>query len=295
MGASLLITLREGFEISLVLAILATYLVRTGRKAAVRQVWIGTAIAAGLCLVIGIIVNALVGGLHGKSEQAVEGSIALVACGVLTWMIFWMRKNARSLGGELRAKLDLATSAKAVVFIAFVAVVREGLETVLFLLSAQADGGAATGTDVVVGGLIGLAIAAVLGWLTYLGGAKINMRVFFNITGVLLILFAAGLFGKAFHEFRELFGFESGWLIDPTWTVASGPFASGNLYDFLKGFFGWSAEPERIRVIAYFVYLVPILAAYLFNDRSTVAKPAENPPTPASERSAVRETVSSAH
>jgi high-affinity iron transporter len=268
MGASLLITLREGFEISLVLAILATYLVRTGRRSALRQVWTGTAIAAGLCIAIGIVVNALVGGLHGKSEQAVEGGIALVACGVLTWMIFWMRKNARSLGGELRAKLDLATSAKAIVFIAFVAVVREGLETVLFLLSAKAEGSSASGTDVVIGGLIGLAIAAVLGWATYLGGVKINMRIFFNVTGVLLILFAAGLFGKAFHEFRELFGFESGWLIDPAWTVASGPFADGNFYDFMKGFFGWSSDAERIRVIAYFAYLVPILATYLRNDRN---------------------------
>jgi len=272
MGASLLITLREGFEISLVLAILATYLVRTGRRAAIRQVWVGTGVAAGLCIVIGIVVNALVGGLHDKSEQAVEGSIAILACGVLTWMIFWMRKNARSLGGELRAKLDLATSARAIVFIAFVAVVREGLETVLFLLSAQTEGSAASGSDVVVGGLIGLAIAAVLGWVAYLGGARINMRLFFNITGILLILFAAGLFGKAFHEFRELLGFESGWLVEPAWIVSSGPFADGNLNDFMKGFFGWSATAERIRVIAYFAYLAPILAVYLRSARAELPK-----------------------
>ena len=272
MGASLLITLREGFEISLVLAILATYLVRTGRRGAIRHVWIGTGVAAGLCIALGIVVNALTGGLHGKSEQAVEGSVAILACAVLTWMIFWMRKNARSLGGELRAKLDLATSARAVVFIAFIAVAREGLETVLFLLSAQTEGASASGSDVVIGGLIGLAIAAALGWAAYLGGARINMRLFFNITGILLILFAAGLSGKAFHEFRELFGFEAGWLVDPAWTVSSGPFAEGNLNDFMKGFFGWSAAAERIRVIAYFAYLVPILAMYLRSDRTELPK-----------------------
>lgn len=267
MGASLLITLREGFEISLILAILATYLVKTGRRSALRQVWLGTGIALTGCLAVGIAVNAAVGGLHGKSEQAVEGFIALAACAVLTWMVFWMRTNARNMGGDLRARLDQATTPGAVVVIALVAVVREGLETVLFLLSARAEDSSASGTSVVVGGLIGLAIAAVLGWATYLGGARINMRVFFNITGVLLVLFAAGLFGKAFHELRELFGFETGWLIDPTWTVASGPFADGNLYDFLKGFFGWSASPERIRVIAYLVYLVPVLSFFLARDR----------------------------
>lgn len=290
MGSALLITLREGFEISLVLAILATYLVRTGRRAAIAQVWIGTGIAAAICIVIGIIVNAAVGGLNGKSEQAVEGSIALAACAVLTWMIFWMRRNARSMGAELRSRLAGATGAGAVVMVAFVAVIREGLETVLFLLSARTEGSASSGASVVVGGLIGLAIAAVLGWLVYLGGARINLRMFFNITGVLLILFAAGLFGKTFHEFRELFGAESGWLIDPAWTVESGPFASGTFYDFLKGFFGWSADAETIRVIAYFVYLVPVMALFLRRQPDTAA-PASGAPGSA----AVGRTPAGAH
>ncbi len=263
MGAAFLITLREGLEASLILAILVTYLVRTGRRSAVRQVWIGSAAAAIGVTAVGLLVNAAVGGLNGKVEQAVEGTIALTACVVLTWMIFWMRRNARSLGGELRLRLDGATSAFAVVVIAFTAVAREGLETVLFLLSAETDSGDASGARVVIGGLIGLAVAAVLGVLVYLGGSHINLKMFFNITGLLLILFAAGLAGKAAHEFRELLGFESGWLIEPAWTVASGPLASGNFFDFLKGFFGWSADPERIRVIAYFAYLIPVLYLYL--------------------------------
>ena len=286
MGSALLITLREGFEISLVLAILVTYLERTDRRAAIRQVWMGAGIAAAICIALGIAVNAAVGGLNGKVEQAVEGSIALAACGVLTWMIFWMRRNARSIGVDLRARLAGATSAGAVVIVAFVAVIREGLETVLFLLSARTEGSGASGASVVTGGLIGLVIAAVLGWLVHLGGARVDLRRFFAITGVLLILFAAGLFGKAFHEFRELFGAENGWLINPAWTVESGAFASGTFYDFLKGFFGWSADAERGRVLAYFLYLVPILGLFLRPGRTSggTATVPENSPTPAGQR-----------
>jgi high-affinity iron transporter len=162
--------------------------------------------------------------------------------------------------------------------LAFVAVVREGLETVLLLLSAKTEGSHATGTSVVVGGLIGLAIAAVLGWITYLGGARINMRIFFNITGVPLILFAAGLFAQVFHEICDIAGATSGWLATPAWNVTSGPFAHGNVNDFVSGFFGWSADPERIRVIAYFAYLVPVLAIYLRHSSVSAGRPATSAP-----------------
>lgn len=260
MGASLLITLREGLEISLVLAILISYLVKSGRTSDIAAVWRGAAYAAALCVVVGLGVHLAVGGLHGKVEQAVEGTIALAAASVLTWMIFWMRKHSRSMGAELRSQIDAATTAGALATIAFVAVVREGLETVLFLLSAETA--SASGTSVVVGGLIGLVIAAVLGRLVYLGGNKINIALFFKITGALLILFAAGLVGKMFHEYRELLGLEDGWLFQPAWTIESGLWSSGTFYDFMKGFFGWHNATENIRLIAYFAYLVPVL--YLF-------------------------------
>jgi high-affinity iron transporter len=277
MGASFLITLREGLEVSLVLAILIGYLVKTGRADRVRSVWMGSGIAAALCLVVGIAVHLATDGLHGKSEQAVEGFIAVAAASVLTWMILWMHRNSKTMGSQLRAKVDEAATSTAVAVIAFVAVVREGLETALFLISAENDG--TSGAQVVTGGLLGLAVAAVLGVFVYRAGSKVNLRTFFRWTGVLLIFFAAGLVGKAVHELRELFGFESGFLIDPMWTVESGPLSKdgGATYDFMKGLFGWAADPERIRVFAYFAYLVPVLWMFLRPDRPGVAAPAAEP------------------
>lgn len=268
MGASFLITLREGLEIALVLAILAGYLVKSGRSSDLPAMWKGAFAAVALCIVFGISIHLAVGGLNGKVEQATEGVIAVAAASVLTWMIFWMRENARNLGAELRSQVDQATGAKALAAIAFVAVFREGLETALFLLGAETS--SASGAKVVVGGLIGVAISAVLGYLVYKGGNRLNLRSFFLVTGVMLIFFAAGLVGKAFHEFRELFGFESGWLIDSAWTVDSGPWADGTFYDFMKGLFGWSKDAERIRVITYFAYLIPILVMFVRGPRKKV-------------------------
>lgn len=265
MGASFLITLREGLEIALVLAILVAYLAKSGRRSEIATVWKGAGLAALLCLVGGIAFHVFVGEFEGKPEQFIEGTIALAAAGVLTWMIFWMRRHSRGLGAELRAQVDSATTDRALATIAFVAVVREGLETVLFLISAETA--SSSGSSVVAGGLLGLVVAAMLGRLVYAGGNRVNLRVFFNVTGVLLILFAAGLFGKFFHEYRELLGFESGWLVEPTWSVASGAWASGTFYDFMKGFFGWHNEAEHVRVIAYFAYLIPIGWAFLHGGR----------------------------
>jgi high-affinity iron transporter len=121
-----------------------------------------------------------------------------------------------------------------------------------------------------------LVIAAILGYLVYVGGNRFNLRMFFNVTGILLIFFAAGLAGKAVHELRELFGFEGGWLFSSLWDLQSGPLANGNIYDFLKGLLGWHNSPERIRVITYVVYASTVLTLYLRNSSSTtgVTKPA---------------------
>lgn len=256
MGASFLITLREGLEVSLVLAILISYLVKSGRSSDVGAVWRGSGAAAVMCLIGGIAFNIFVGEFEGKAEQFIEGTIAILAASVLTWMIFWMRKHARSMGADLRAQVDAATTQKAIMTIAFVAVLREGLETVLFLISAETA--SSSGSSVVLGGLLGLVVAAVLGRLVYLGGNKLNLALFFRVTGILLLLFAAGLFGKFFHEYRELFGLEDGWLVSPAWEVKSGFWAEGTFYDFMKGFFGWHYAYENIRLIAYFAYLLPV-------------------------------------
>ena len=265
MGSSFLITLREGLEASLILAILLTYLKKTDRWADARFVWAGTAAAIGICLVTGVAIFIALDGLNGKVEYAVEGFIALSATAVLTHMIFWMRSHARTLGKELRDKVD-ASVGSALAIIAFVAVLREGLETVLFLLSAETA--TASGSDVVVGGLIGLALSVVIGFGVYRSGNRLNLRTFFNVTAVLLLLFAAGLAGKAVHELRLLISWEAGWLVSSAWTLESGLFATGTFYDFMRGLFGWHKNPENIRVLAYFAYLIPVLLVYLRGSQS---------------------------
>ncbi len=266
MGASFLITLREGLEISLVLAILLSYLAKSDRRSLFSPVAVGASVAALLCVITGIVFHVLVGEFEGKAEQAIEGTLAIIAAGVLTWMIFWMRRNARGMSADLQGKIDAAAdrSSMAVALVAFGAVTREGFETVLFLLGAET--GSSSGLSVIVGGLLGLVVSAILGVMVYRGGSKLNLRRFFQITGGLLVLFAAGLFAKAVHEFRELFEIE-GWIAHSTWTITSGPFASGTLHDFLKGMFGWSPEPEHIRVFAYFAYLIPIGLAFFLGGR----------------------------
>lgn len=267
MVSSFLITLREGLEASLVVAILLTYLGKTGRRGEGRFVWWGTLSAIGACVVVGSLIYVLVHGLNGKVEYAVEGSIALVATVVLTHMIFWMRRNAQNLSTELRHKVD--TAAKASLFvIAFVAVVREGLETVLFLLSAETS--SSSGASVVVGGVVGLLASAVLGSLVFAGGRKVDLKAFFNVTAVLLLLFAAGLAGKAVHELVELTGTEDAWFARPVWTIDGGMWASGTFYDFARGLFGWSSRPEWLALVAYFGYLVPVIYLYF---RGTDGRP----------------------
>jgi high-affinity iron transporter len=226
MGSSFLITLREGLEASLVISILLTYLAKTNRRDETRSVWLGTIAATVACLVVGIAVYVLVDGLNGNVEYAVEGTLALAAMLVLTQMIFWMRANARNMTADLRKKVE--TSSKT------------ALVTIAFVVSVA----------------IGVAI--------FRAGSRVNLKTFFNVTAVLLLMFAAGLAGKTVHEFRELLGLETGYLIESAWTIESGIWsAGGTFYDFMRGLFGWHANPERVRVIAYFAYLIPVLAIYL--------------------------------
>jgi high-affinity iron transporter len=269
MGAALLITLREGLEISLVVAIIAAYLVKTGHRDRLPVMWSGVAAAVAASIATGVAFFALIGSFEGRWEKAIEGILAFAAVGVLTWMIFWMRRNARNISGELHGKLAaaLAESPKALAIVAFVAVAREGFETALFLLGAET--GTSSGAAVVVGGLIGLAIATVIGIAFYNGSSRVDLRRFFQTTGMLLILFAAGLFAKGLHEFRELFEIESSLVAASVWNVTSGPLAAGTtLTDFLQGLFGWSPNPERIRVFGYAAYLVPVTWLFYRGDRN---------------------------
>lgn len=272
-GASFLITLREGLEVALVLAIILAYLDQRHEPGLSRPVWIGSAVAAAVCVVAGVAFHLAVGEFEGKTEKAIEGILALAAAGVLTWMIFWMREHAREIKGELHHRIDaaLAHNPATLAVIAFVAVAREGFETALFLLGAETN--SASGSEVIVGGLAGLAVAALLGIALHKGTHHLDLPRFFHWTGALLVLFAAGLFAKGVHELRELFEIEWSVIADPVWTITSGPLAKGSqVHDFLAGLLGWSASPERIRLAAYLAYLVPVAWLY-FRDTTELPEP----------------------
>jgi high-affinity iron transporter len=264
-GSALLLTLREGLEAALIVAIVLAYLKRLERTKDFRTVWLGTGAAIALSIIAGIVVFNVLGELEGAAEQITEGVIAFSAAGVLTWMIFWMARQARHIKGELHAKVDAAVAAgagTALAGIAFIAVLREGLETALFLLSTSVGGESNMGR--LVGGLIGLAVAAGIGYLVYNGSRKVNLRVFFRYTGVLILLFAAGLAAKGLHEFQEV-----GWIgtvNEHAYNVSSitalNPDAS-TFGEFLKGLFGWSPAPSIEMLVVYFLYLIPVGAAFL--------------------------------
>ena len=270
MGESFLISLREGVEISLIVAILVAYLVRIGRRGAVRAVWAGVGVAALVCVALAIAFEQLVGGFEGRAEIITEASVSAAAAGMLTFMIFWMRRHARELKSQLQGGLERAAehSLLAVALFAGIAVLREGIETALLLIGAEGAAGE-SGPAFLGGAVLGLVVAAGIGWGFYRGSRRIDLRRFFTVTAFLLILFAAGMVGKTAHELRELFEI-GGPLADPVWTVESALLSTSWMARFLAGMFGWSPQPELVRVLAYIAYAVPVLMLY-FGDRVAAA------------------------
>lgn len=272
MSGALLITLREGLEAALIVAIILAYLKTLNRESDFRTVWGGTFAAVAVSLIAGVVVFNAVGELEGAAEEITEGVIALTAAGVLTWMIFWMGRQARYIKGELHTKVDAALeggSAVALAMIAFVAVLREGLETALFLLSTSVGSESSAGQ--LVGGLIGLVVASAVGYLVYKGSRAVNLRTFFRVTGILILFFAAGLLAKGIHEFQEV-----GWigtLSEHVYDVSSVTFLNpdaSTVGEFLKGLFGWSPNPSIEMIVVYFAFLIPVGWTFL---RGTKAVP----------------------
>jgi high-affinity iron transporter len=185
---------------------------------------------------------------------------------MLTFMIFWMRRHARELKGKLQTGLSRAAehSMVAVALFAGIAVLREGIETALLIVGAESTTGASN-ASFLLGGFAGIAVASVIGWAVYHSSRRVDLRSFFNVTAFLLILFAAGMVGKAAHELRELFEV-TGTFASPVWTVENALFSTSWMSRFLAGMFGWSPQPELVRVLAYVAYLVPVLGLY-FGDK----------------------------
>jgi high-affinity iron transporter len=199
-----IITLREGFEAALIVGLILAYLVKTQQAGEyARAIWAGVAAAVATSLLLGVTLFLAVGELEGSAEALYEGTAMILAASVLTWMVFWMRRQARTIGTHLRAQVDEAVRAGSVLAlgsIAFIGVAREGLETALFLFAATKESGAAI---TIAGGLLGLAAAVALGVLFYRGAVKIDLRKFFTVTGMLVILLAAWLLFNGLHELGE--------------------------------------------------------------------------------------------
>ena len=202
MGAAV-ITLREGFEASLVVGIVLAFLARTGRRDRFVAVWAGALAAVVVSVAVGVALFAVGAELEGTAEAVFEGTAMVSAAVLLTWMVFWMRRQARTIRRGLEAQVEAALvtgSAVGLGLVAFVGVLREGVETALFLFGAASGGDALVQT---IGGIVGLGLAVVLGYGFYRGSGRLDLRRFFSVTSVLLLLFAAWLLARGLHELAE--------------------------------------------------------------------------------------------
>lgn len=262
MFSNYLIGLREGLEASLVVCILIAYLVKTGRRDALKPIWAGIGIAIAIALGFGCVLQYGSQELTFQAQEALGGSLSIVAVGLVTWMVFWMRRTARHLKSELHGKLDTALQmgTGALVATAFLAVGREGLETALFVwasVHAASDGTPRP----LIGVALGLATAVLLGWLFYRGALRINLAKFFTWTGGMLVVVAAGVLAYGFHDLQE-----ADWLPGLTNLAfdISGTIEPDSWYGtLLKGVFNFQPDPTVLQVTVWALYLVPALAVFL--------------------------------
>jgi high-affinity iron transporter len=273
---ALLIMLREGFAAALVVAIVFAYLRKLERLDLAKPVWAGVGAAAAISLAIGIIVHLTVGALEGAARLRAFAAVSFLALCVLTWMIFWMRRQARLIKGDLEHRVDTALAATRVGFalslVAFLAVLREGIEAALFLIAAATE---ESGRDVLVGAFIGLAIAAVLAYLVYWAGRSLPMRMFFKVTGVVLIVFAAGLLSRTVLYLQSA-GDLGSFNLNGVWDLRSYAWldSSSEVGKFLAAMFGWDPRPSIEQVVVWFGYLIPVTYLFLRNPKPTKPTPA---------------------
>ena len=271
MLATFFLMLREGLEAALIVGIIAAYLVKIGRRDALPKIATGVVAAIGLSIGLGLLITLTIEKLPLVVQETLEGLAAVLAVGVLTWMLFWMRRQGRAIKGELEQGVDVAlskNSTRALVALAFLAVIREGVETVLFMIPILSFNG--TGIDVVLGGVLGLVISAVVGWAIFVAGVRINLRRFFTVTGTILIFVAAGLVAFAVAEFGEAgFFANTGTAFDLNRVLPD----NGPIGSVLRGLFGYRSAPTPLEVLGYLAYLVPVLFLFVV-DRPIIRKPA---------------------
>ncbi len=269
-STGLLTGLREGVEAALIVSIILTYLGRAGARRQFGRVWIGTVAAIVLSAAIGVVLFATIRDLEAPAEPIFEGLAMLLAAGVVTWMLFWMRRTSANIRGELQAGIDRALtdgSVWALSLLAFVAVIREGIETSLFLLGqVTAASDARNGSiSTLVGALAGLGVAAVLGYGFYRGARVLNLARFFRWTGIALVFIAAGLLSRAAHEFIEVgwIGFGTGTAFDiSTFLPDAGGGARAVVGQLLHALLGYTSAPEWTTLVVWIAYLAAVLRLY---------------------------------
>ncbi len=253
---SLLLSLREGLEAALVIGIVLGALRKFNHAHLSPIVWMGASVAGAASVATALILNFLDASLEGPSEMIFEGVTLFLAAAVLTWMIFWMARQSRNIKGELEAGVRRATSRSgksALFFLAFISVLREGVELALFLTASVL---ATSVNQTILGALLGLAGAAILGWALFATTLRLNLKRFFQITGVLLILFAAGLVASGMHEFIEV-----GWVpavIEHVWNLNPLLNETSTVGQILKTLFGYNATPSLTEALAYIAYFAAI-------------------------------------
>lgn len=272
------IGLREGLEASLIVGIVAAFLGQRGDRRALRAMWVGVVLAVVLCAGVGVALKVAEQQLRPAAQEGLETVVAVIAIVMVTSMIIWMRGNARTLKRDLESSAASALargSAAGLVAMAFLAVLREGFETAVFLLAVLQNG-----DDARLGGIgafLGIAVAVVIGWGIYKGGVRLDLARFFRLTGVVLVVVAAGLVVSALGTAKE-----AGWLgagqrplLDLTWLVRPGT----PVFALVNGVLGIPARPVVIQVVAWLVYLVPMLTFVVWpaRRRPVAPRPTEAP------------------
>ncbi len=262
MLATFLIMFREGVEAALIVGIIASYLRQTGRTHLMKAVWIGIVVASLLCLALAIILQLTSSDFPQQEQELFAAVISAIAVAVLTWMVFWMRRAARSIKGELESQIEAAISfgdrwGLALVGMAFFAVLREGLETVVFLLASFQQN---LGFQVPLGATLGYLAAIGVGIGIYQGGVRINLKRFFQWTGAFIILVAAGLLASSVRAFHEagIWNSLQGVVFDASQNLPK----HGVIGSILAGIFGYNDTPTVSEMIAYFSYLVPCMLLF---------------------------------
>lgn len=274
LASNALIGLREGLEAALVVVILVAFLVKTDRRWALRHVWTGVGVAVVLSVALGAVLTYGTRQLSFETQELIGGSASILAVVFVTGMVFWMRTAARTISGELKGRLDKALDLGplAVATVAFLGVGREGLETAIFFYATTEAAGQGN-SQPLVGWVLGLGAAVLLGWLIYRGAVQINLAKFFRYTGVLLILVAAGILAYGIHDLQEA-GFLPGLTtlaFDVSTTVDPGSWYAS----LLKGIFNFTPATTVLQAVAWLLYVGTVLTLFLRPQRPQPARRAE--------------------